>query len=274
MWNTCNRLRLNVATRFRSTTRRKSSSGCGPSLVSVRLAMPPPAVFTAMCRPPSASTASLSASSVPSKSVTSTAWNVPPSDLATSAPADVARSRIATRAPRSRSISADARAIPDAPPTTTANFPSICMIGFLALTTRRERHVLHRLRGVLARVEARPRLARLVLERHELAVLDLQDRLALQRLARLRVRLRIDASLAPVDRLHQAAAAPRRLGVQEVDDLLLVELRARALQALDEHLRHDPAVLGELGDLVLAQPDVVVELLGRRRHRLRFLRRV
>ena len=54
------RLRLNVAIRLSSMTRWKSASGCGPSLLSVRLAMPPPAVLTAMCSPPSCSTASSS----------------------------------------------------------------------------------------------------------------------------------------------------------------------------------------------------------------------
>ena len=105
--------------------RRKSSSGWGPSLVSVRLAVPPPAVLTAMCRPPRAATASPSAASTWFSSRTSTSWNVPPSSLATSAPAELGRSRMATSAPFWRSSSAVALAMPDAPPTTTAFFPWI-----------------------------------------------------------------------------------------------------------------------------------------------------
>jgi len=73
--------------RFSSIVRRKASRGCGPSLLSVRFAAPPPAVLTAMCSPPSAATASARADSVWSSSRMSTSWNVPPSSLATSAPA-------------------------------------------------------------------------------------------------------------------------------------------------------------------------------------------
>ncbi len=40
------RLMLKVAIRFRSITDWKDSRSCGPDLVSVRLAMPPPAVVT------------------------------------------------------------------------------------------------------------------------------------------------------------------------------------------------------------------------------------
>jgi hypothetical protein len=62
---------LKLATRLRSITRRKASSGCGPSFASVRFAMPPPAVFTLKWSAPSASQARAMASSVPAKSVTS-----------------------------------------------------------------------------------------------------------------------------------------------------------------------------------------------------------
>ena len=44
-------------------TRRNSSSGCGPFLLIVRIAMPPPAVFTAMCSEPSAPSALSNAAS-------------------------------------------------------------------------------------------------------------------------------------------------------------------------------------------------------------------
>ena len=119
------RFRLNVAMRLSSMTCRNSPSGCGPFLPSVRAATPPPAVFTAMCKPPSASTASASTRSTASSSVTSTAWNVPSRPEATSAPADVGRSTIATDAPRLCRSSADARAMPEAPPTMMAFLPSI-----------------------------------------------------------------------------------------------------------------------------------------------------
>ncbi len=74
--------------RFSSIMRRKSASGCGPSLDSVRIPTPPPAVLTAMCSPPRAVTASPMADSVWFSSRTSTSWKVPSSSLATSAPAD------------------------------------------------------------------------------------------------------------------------------------------------------------------------------------------
>jgi hypothetical protein len=118
-------LMLKVPMRFRSTLLRKSSRLCGPSLVTVRWPMPPPAVVTTMCRPPSASMASLRTFSVPSKSVTSTSWKVPPTASATSLPFDCGRSRIATVAPPLASDSAVALPNPDAPPTTTAFLPAI-----------------------------------------------------------------------------------------------------------------------------------------------------
>src|SRR5262245_137217 len=121
------RAMLKLEVRLRSTTRRNSSSGCGPCLVSVRLAIPPPAVLHRKCSAPSSSQAAASAASVPSKSVTSQAWKLPPSDLATSAPFDRGRSRIDTCAPSRTSISAVAFAIPEAPPTSTAALPLICM---------------------------------------------------------------------------------------------------------------------------------------------------
>jgi hypothetical protein len=48
-------------------------SGCGPSREIVRLEAPPPAVLTAMSKPPRASAAEASACSVPASSVTSQA---------------------------------------------------------------------------------------------------------------------------------------------------------------------------------------------------------
>ena len=62
--------------RLRSTRLAEVDSRlCGPSFLMVRSPMPPPAVVTMMCRPPSASMACCSTFSVPSKSVTSTSWN-------------------------------------------------------------------------------------------------------------------------------------------------------------------------------------------------------
>src|SRR4051812_10336645 len=112
-------------------TRRNSSSGCGPFLLTVRIAVPPPAVFTAMCSDPSAASALSKAASTDAASTTSHGWNVAPIPAATSAPADFGRSRIATSAPASRRASAVARAMPDAPPTTIARFPVISIARFL-----------------------------------------------------------------------------------------------------------------------------------------------
>src|SRR6478735_4303123 len=133
-WLMCqawSRLRLNVATRLSSITRRNSSSGWGPFLLIVRAAIPPPAVLTAMWSAPSAPRALSNAASTDASSITSHGWKVPPIPAATSAPADVGRSRIATSAPASRSASAVARAMPDAPPTTIARFPVISIRPFL-----------------------------------------------------------------------------------------------------------------------------------------------
>src|SRR5262245_34672767 len=127
------RAMLKLEVRLRSTTRRNSSSGCGPCLVSVRLAIPPPAVLHRKWSAPSSSQAAASAASVPSKSVTSQAWKLPPSDLATSAPFERGRSRIETCAPSRTSISAVAFAMPEAPPTTTAALPEIFMVSRLSL---------------------------------------------------------------------------------------------------------------------------------------------
>src|SRR3954447_13561008 len=127
MASASSRLTLKVAIRFSSMMRRKSASGCGPSLVKVRLAMPPPAVLMPMCTPPSASMAPPMAASTSPSSITLHSKNEPSSDLATSAPADVGRSTMAIDAPRLCSRSAAARAMPDAPPTMTAFLPSISM---------------------------------------------------------------------------------------------------------------------------------------------------
>jgi hypothetical protein len=111
--------------RLRSTVFRNESRLCGPSFFTVRSPMPPPAVVTAMCNPPRASTACCNTCSVPAKSVTSTSKNVPPMASATSRPFDCGRSSTATLAPRLASDSAVARPKPDAPPTMTAFLPSI-----------------------------------------------------------------------------------------------------------------------------------------------------
>src|SRR5215204_5513436 len=119
---------LNVATVLRSSTWRKVSRSCGPSLPSVRLATPPPAVVTLMCRPPSSATAVARTASVPVKSVTSTTWKRPPMSAATCSPSEPARSSTVTCAPRAASSSAVARPMPDAPPKTTAFFPWISTV--------------------------------------------------------------------------------------------------------------------------------------------------
>jgi hypothetical protein len=130
MWPAARRATLNDEIRLSSSTSRNSWRGWGPSFVSVRLAIPPPAVFTEMCSsPPSASTAASMAASVLASSVTSQGWNVPPREAATSAPADCGRSMMATLAPFSTSCSAEAFAIPDAPPTMIAFLALICMSG-------------------------------------------------------------------------------------------------------------------------------------------------
>jgi hypothetical protein len=67
------RAMLNVETRLRSMTRRKSSSGCGPFRLRVRMMIPPPAVLQTKWSAPSSSQAADNATSVPSKSVTSQA---------------------------------------------------------------------------------------------------------------------------------------------------------------------------------------------------------
>ena len=126
MRSACSRTRLNVATRLRSMTRRNSSRGCGPFLETVRLAAPPPATFTPMWIAPNSSTTRSIAASTAVSSVMSSGMNrVPlPISAATFSPSEIGRSSIAIFAPpRAKSI-AVARAIPDAPPATTATLPS------------------------------------------------------------------------------------------------------------------------------------------------------
>ncbi|CAI7975327.1 hypothetical protein FRAHR75_170094 [Frankia sp. Hr75.2] len=123
MCHAARRATLNVPVRLRSMMPWNVSIDSGPSLLSVRPGVAPPAVFTTTSIPSSAATAVSMTPSIPAKSVTSQAWKLPLRPSATAAPSLLSRSRIATRPPRVAISSAVALAIPDAPPTTTARNP-------------------------------------------------------------------------------------------------------------------------------------------------------
>ena len=131
MCDAWSRLRLNVAIRLSSTTRRNSASGCGPSLPSVRVAVPPPAVFTAMWIPPSAL-----GRVVQRLLDVLLVGDVDGVERAAERSRDLGAGRGRKvedrdrRALRAAGAPPTTRAIPDAPPTTTAFLPLISISVF------------------------------------------------------------------------------------------------------------------------------------------------
>ena len=112
------RITLNVPIRLISTTLRNASSGNGPSLPRVLIALPVPAQLTTMRSGPSASAAS-SAAVTAASSVTSVCAKVARSPSSSTASLPL-MSSTTTCAPASSSRFVVARPRPEAPPVTTA----------------------------------------------------------------------------------------------------------------------------------------------------------
>src|SRR5271166_5961701 len=102
-------------------------SGCGPFEPATFCAQPVPAQHTAMRNPPAALAACSTAACTSASSHTSHAANSTSSSEATAAPFSALTSATVTTAPFACRLRAMASPSPDAPPTTIAEEPSICM---------------------------------------------------------------------------------------------------------------------------------------------------
>src|SRR4051794_5894260 len=125
--NAAKRSALNVPIRLTPMTISNGWSWCGPREEATRSGQPTPAQCIEMRSPPSASAAFLTAASTSSGLVTSALTKSTPSSSASALPFSSLRSAMVTCAPRSESARAVASPSPEAPPTTIAPLPWICM---------------------------------------------------------------------------------------------------------------------------------------------------
>ena len=121
------RMTLKVPTRLTSTTRLNPSSGAGPSRPTMRCAVAMPAQFTQMRAAPCASRARAIAPSTPAASETSQARPRPPISAPIAPAAASSTSSTVTFAPAAASRRAVSAPMPEPPPVTTAECPSMSM---------------------------------------------------------------------------------------------------------------------------------------------------
>src|SRR3954471_13468795 len=125
--NAAKRSALNVPIRLMPTTISNGWSWCGPREEATRSGQPTPAQCIEMRSPPSACAACLTAASTSSGLVTSALTKSTPISSASALPFSSLRSAMVTCAPRSDNARAVASPSPEAPPTTSAPLPLICM---------------------------------------------------------------------------------------------------------------------------------------------------